>query len=212
MRPTLPRRLKGILELSAKDHVDVEGMLTWAFQFEGQPYFDGLRTLATNGVDKPVLNLFRMAGLLRGDRVAATSSAAVPLEAMLANGVRESADVDVLATRDDHGFSILIWNYHDDDVAGPNAVITLSVQGLPTAAQRLLLTHYRIDASHSNAYSVWQSMGSPQHPTPDQQRQLEAAGQLQLLNSPSWIWNQSAAASIEFELPRQAVSLIRLEW
>ena len=66
--------LKGILELSAKDHVDVEGMLTWAFQFEGQPYFDGLRTLATNGVDKPVLNLFRMAGFLRGDRVAATSS------------------------------------------------------------------------------------------------------------------------------------------
>jgi xylan 1,4-beta-xylosidase len=204
--------LKGILELSAKNHIDVEGMLTWAFQFEGQPYFDGLRTLATNGVDKPVLNLFRMAGLLRGARVAATSSAAIPIETILTNGVRESPDVDILATRDDHGFSILIWNYHDDDVAGPNAMITLSVQGLPSAAQRLLLTHYRIDASHSNAYSAWKSMGSPQHPTPGQQQQLETAGQLQLLNSPSWIWNQSGAASIEFELPRQAVSLIRLEW
>ena len=126
--------------------------------------------------------------------------------------MRENPDVDVLATRDDHGFSILIWNYHDDDVAGPNAMITLSVQGLPTAAQRLLLTHYRIDATHSNAYSAWKSMGSPQHPTPDQQQQLEAAGQLQLLNSPSWIWNQPGAASTQFELPRQAVSLIRLEW
>ena len=138
--------------------------------------------------------------------------AAIPLESILTHGVRENPDVDVLATRDDHGFSILIWNYHDDDVAGPNAMITLSVQGLPTAAQRLLLTHYRIDATHSNAYSAWKSMGSPQHPTPDQQQQLEAAGQLQLLNSPSWIWNQPGAASIQFELPRQAVSLIRFEW
>ncbi len=41
-------------------------MLTWAFEFEGKPYFDGYRTLATNGVDKPVLNFFRMAGLMRG--------------------------------------------------------------------------------------------------------------------------------------------------
>ena len=37
-------------------------MLTWAFEFEDQPYFDGFRTLATNGIDKPVLNVFRMAG------------------------------------------------------------------------------------------------------------------------------------------------------
>jgi len=34
------------------------------FEFEGQPYFEGFRTLATNGVDKPVLNFFRMAGLM----------------------------------------------------------------------------------------------------------------------------------------------------
>ena len=51
-------------------------MLTWAFEFEDQPYFDGFRTLATNGIDKPVLNLFRMAGLMRGDRVKAKAAAA----------------------------------------------------------------------------------------------------------------------------------------
>jgi xylan 1,4-beta-xylosidase len=131
---------------------------------------------------------------------------------VLAKGVRENPDVDVLATNDDRGVSILIWNYHDDDVAGPNAAIALSVQGLPAGAQRVLLSHYRIDANHSNAYSVWKVMGSPQNPTPDQQRQLEVAGQLQLLDSPNWLWNQSGTASINFDLPRQAVSLIRLEW
>jgi xylan 1,4-beta-xylosidase len=204
--------MKGILELSAKNHGNIEGMLTWAFEFEGQPYFDGFRTLATNGVDQPILNLFRMDGLMRGDRVEAASSSAIPLESILSTGVRENPDVDVLATRDNHGVSVLAWNYHDDDVAGPIAQIALSVQGLPIGAQRVLMKHYRIDANHSNAYSVWKGMGSPQTPTPDQQQQLEAMGQLQLLDSPNWLWNQSGSVSIRFDLPRQGVSLIRLEW
>jgi hypothetical protein len=43
-------------------------------------------------------------------------------------------------------------------------------------------------------------------------RQLEATGQLQSLDSPNWLWTQSGTASINFDLPPQAVSLIRLEW
>ena len=92
-------------------------------------------------------------------------------------GSAKMPDIDVLATRDDHGVSIMIWNYHDENIAGPAAAITLSVQELPVA-QRVLMTHYRIDANHSNAYSIWKSMGSPQDPRPDQGRQLEAAGEL----------------------------------
>jgi len=204
--------MKGIMDLGARNHAKIEGMLTWAFQFEAQPYFDGFRTLATNGVDKPILNLFRMTGLMRGDRVEASSGGSIPLDSILAKGIREDSDVDVLATRDERGVSLLVWNYHDDDIAGPNAPIVLSVQGLPADAQRVFMTHYRIDARHSNAYSVWKDMGSPQDPTPDQQRQLEAAGQLQLLDSPNWLWSRSGTVSINFDLPRQAVSLIRLSW
>ena len=204
--------MKGIMDLGARNHVRIEGMLTWAFQFEAQPYFDGFRTLATNGVDKSILNLFRMTGVMRGDRVEASSSGSIPLESILAKGIREDSDVDVLATRDERGVSLLVWNYHDDDIAGPNAPIALSVQGLPADAQRVFMTHYRIDARHSNAYSVWKDMGSPQDPTPDQLRQLEAAGQLQPLDSPNWLWSRSGTVSINFDLPRQAVSLVRLSW
>ena len=204
--------MKGIMDLSARDQGDIEGMLTWAFEFEGQGYFDGFRTLATNGVDKPILNVFRMAGLMRGERVEAASSGTIPLDTMLAKGVRENPDVDVMATRDERGISVLVWNYHDDDVAGPDAAIALSVQGLPAGARRVLMKHYRIDANHSNAFSVWKGMGSPQAPTPEQQRQLEAAGQLQLLDSPNWLWTDSGNASVKFDLPRQGVSLITLEW
>jgi xylan 1,4-beta-xylosidase len=204
--------MKGIMELSSRNQCNIDGMLTWAFEFEGQPYFDGFRTLATNGVDKPILSVFRMDGLMRGDRLKAESSGAVALDSILAKGVREKPDVDVLATRDELGVSIMIWNYHDDDVPGPNAPTTISVLGLPRNAHRILTKHYRIDASHSNAYSVWKALGSPQELTADQQRQLEAAGQLQLLDSPTWLSNESGAVSINIELPRQGVSLIRLEW
>lgn len=204
--------MKGILDLSARDQSNIEGMLTWAFEFEGQPYFDGFRTLATNGVDKPILNLFRMDGLMGGDRVEAQSSGAVALDTLLMKSVRENPDVDVVATRDGRGISVLIWNYSDDDVAGADSPIKLFVQGLPAGVQRVLMKHYRIDASHSNAYSVWKGMGSPQELTADQLRQLKAAGQLQLFESPNWLWNESGKVSIEYDLPRQAVSLFRLEW
>jgi len=72
--------------------------------------------------------------------------------------------------------------------------------------------HYRIDSHHSNAYAVWKEMGSPQNPSPEQYARLEAAGNLELLNSPSWEWTEAGAAAIEFSLPRQAVSLVQLSW
>ena len=56
------------LALARIEHANLLGSLTWAFEFEGQPYFDGFRTLATNGVDKPVLNVFRMFSQMQGKR------------------------------------------------------------------------------------------------------------------------------------------------
>jgi xylan 1,4-beta-xylosidase len=204
--------LKNIVDLAAREHANIEGMLTWAFEFEGQPWFDGFRTLATNGVDKPVLNLFRMAGLMDGNRVKAESSAAVPVDAMLAGGVRGAADIDAMAVRSNRAVSVLAWNYHDDDVQAPDAPVKLAVSGMPDGAKRVLLHHYRIDQGHSNAYTRWKQMGSPQTPTPEQYSALEAAGQLELLESPRWIDIRGGKAELTFALPRQAVSLLRRSW
>lgn len=204
--------IKNILDLADRDHTNIAGMLTWAFEFEDQPYFDGFRTLATNGVDKPVLNVFRMAGLMRGDRVRVESPAAVPLDSMLRDGVRGSPDVDALAARSDREISIVAWNYHDDDVPGPAASVRLSVMGVPAGAKRVLLRHYRIDQMHSNAYTVWKELGSPQNPTPEQYARLESAGQLQLLESPRWISADGGKVELSFTLGSQAVSLVQLSW
>ena len=62
-------------------------MLSWSFEFENKEYFEGFRSLSTNGIDKPVLNFFRMAALMKGNRVSAVSDGAVPLDAKIADGV-----------------------------------------------------------------------------------------------------------------------------
>ena len=62
---SFPRKL----DLAEKHGVNLEGALTWAFEFEGQPYFAGFRSLATNGIDKPVLNVFRMFSRMDGQRL-----------------------------------------------------------------------------------------------------------------------------------------------
>ena len=147
--------MKGLFELADRDHMNLLAMLTWAFEFEGKPYFDGYRTLATNGVDKPVLNFFRMAGLMSGDRVATISSGAAPLDSILKSSVRQAPDIDALATSAPGQASVLLWNYHDDDVTAPGAAIVVSMKSLPPSASRVLLQQYRIDDDHSNAYTVW---------------------------------------------------------
>jgi xylan 1,4-beta-xylosidase len=200
--------MKNIFELADRAQTNIAGMLTWAFEFEDQPYFDGFRTLATNGIDKPVLNLFRMAGMMRGERVQVESSAAVSVQTMMAEGVRGHADVDAMAARSDRDISVLVWNYHDDDVAGPDAKVRVAITGAPNG--RLLLRHYRIDETHGNAWTTWKKMGSPQQPSAAQYAELEAAGQLQELESPRWIAVKGGEAIIEITLPRQGVSLLNL--
>ena len=64
-------------ELAEKHGVNFEGAVTWAFEFEGQPYFAGFRVLSTNGIALPVLNVFRMFGMMGGHRLAVESTGAV---------------------------------------------------------------------------------------------------------------------------------------
>ena len=200
------------LALAARDQVNLKGAVTWAFEFEDQPYFAGYRELASNGLDKAVLNTFRVLGLLSGQRIDATSSAALDSDKILSEGVRSAPDIRTIATRSDHGVEVLMWNYHDDDLSAPPASVEVTIGGLPADRNRALLQHFRIDSTHSNAFTAWKQMGSPQSPTPDQYTQLESAGQLQLLTSPEWIRIDGGTVHLKFDLPRQGLSLLKVEW
>jgi xylan 1,4-beta-xylosidase len=204
--------IKALFDLQDRYRVNLISMLSWSFEFEGKDYFEGFRSLATNGIDKPILNLFRMAALMSGDRVTTTSTGQVPLDQILKSGVTASADVDAFSTKSDREAAVLLWNYHDDDVPAPSATVTVTIGGIPPGVRRVLLEHYRIDEQHSNAYTLWKSMGSPQRPTDEQYAKLKASAGLELFESPVWLEVDRGVVSISTDLPRQATSLLRLKW
>jgi xylan 1,4-beta-xylosidase len=198
-------------ELADRHHVNLLGAVTWAFLFEGQKYFDGFRDLATNGIPKPVLNTFRMLGQMRGKRVQASSSAGLPVADILEKGVRGAPDISALAARSATSATVLVWNYHDDDLPAAAAHVQLSLSGLP--AGRARLEHYRIDETHSNAYSAWLRMGSPQQPTPAQYAELEKASELEALEPAREITiDRDGVATTTFDLPRKSVSFVKISW
>ncbi|MFZ0293351.1 MAG: beta-xylosidase [Candidatus Sulfotelmatobacter sp.] len=204
--------LNNILQLARQEHINFLGAVTWAFEFEDQPYFAGFRELATNGIDKPVLNAFRMLGLLGNERVKAISSGALAAAEVVSAGVRTQPDVNAIATRKDREVEILVLNYHDDDLPFPAAPIDLVITGLPKNAKRALLEHFRIDSDHSNAFAAWKEMGSPQAPNEREYERLQRAGQLQLLSSPAWVDMRQGRVELQFLLPRQGLSLVRVAW
>jgi xylan 1,4-beta-xylosidase len=200
--------------LAEKHGVNLEGALTWAFEFEDQPWFAGFRALATNGVNLPVMNVFRMFSRMSGERIAVRSTHEVPLDTMLKDGVRGEPDVAALAAVDKAAktLTIMVWHYHDDDIAGPDAAVSLALAGLPNEARRLRVTRHLIDRTHSNAYTLWQEMGSPADPTAAQYKKLETAGRLAKTKAPKLERGAEGAISLNFALPRQAVTLITLSW
>ncbi|HEX4321664.1 MAG TPA: beta-xylosidase [Acidobacteriaceae bacterium] len=206
-------------ELASRYNLKVEGAVTWAFEFEDQPYFAGFRELATNGIDKPVLNVFRMMGMLGGNWVETHSSGAISLDDIDQESVVGSPDINAVATANssngNHEADILVWNYHDEDVTAPEAAIHLAVDGLShdgIASKSVTAEEFRMDATHSNAYTAWQQMGSPAQPSPEQQQKLEAAGALQQSIAAHTVPVEAGVASISLNLPRQGVALIRLRW
>jgi xylan 1,4-beta-xylosidase len=199
-------------DLAEKHGVNLEGALTWAFEFEDQPYFAGFRSLASNGIDKPVLNVFRLFAKMSGQRLTVESDAAISLDEILRTGVRGKPDVSAFASLDQNKLDVLVWHYHDDDLPGPEAEVELTLNRLPRANGEAKLRHFRIDEDRSNAFTAWKRIGSPQEPTPEQYARLENAGRLAVLNTAETVQVQNGRATLKFKLARQAVSLLELVW
>ncbi|TWI67764.1 xylan 1,4-beta-xylosidase [Pseudoduganella lurida] len=199
---------KRIWQLADRNQVNLDGALTWAFTFEDQPWFAGYRQLATNGIDLPVLNVFRMFSKLGATQLTASSDGEVPLDDIVKGGVRNRADVGVLASRASDGkVAVLVWHYHDDDVAGPEAAVTLNLRGLGKAGK---VTQWRVDEAHANAFAAWKAMGSPQSPNEKQYARMEAASVMKPVALPA-LATRGGSGRITFALPRQGVTLLLVE-
>jgi xylan 1,4-beta-xylosidase len=200
-----------IYDLALTHNVNLLGIVTWAFEFEDQPWFHGFRDLATNGIDKPVLNVFRMFGMMGPERVEAKSSDGYTFQNVIDSGVKGlKPDIGALASKGLNYSTVMFWNYHDDDKVSGDADITFDINGIPS--KKVKVTQYRIDRELSNSYEVWKKMGSPQNPSPDQYSELEKAGMLMPYGKSNKIQVKDGMAQINTTIQRQGVGLLKIEW
>jgi xylan 1,4-beta-xylosidase len=198
-------------ELARRRGVNLQGALTWAFTFVDQAWFAGYRQLATRGVDLPVLNVFRLFARLDSQQVEAISGAEVSLTRMLSDGVRDGPDVGALATRAEQEgrVDILLWHYRDDDLPGPAAEVSILLRGIAPGLA-LQARAWRVDDHSGNAFTEWQAMGSPAHPTRSEIDRLLTASHLvarPILLGPR---TDDGSVALQTLLPLQGVELIEL--
>jgi len=200
-----------IYQLSDQIGVNFLGAVSWSFEFENQPWFYGFRDLATNGVDKPVLNIFRMFGKMSGKRVEVQGNRMYQLKTIVDSSVRgPQTDIGALASKDKNSAAVMIWNYHDEDKQAPAEPINLSISDL--SAKKVKITRYLIDNKHSNSYEAWKKMGSPQSPSAEQIKELEKAGQLETDGAPFDMNLKNGQLTLNLALERQGVMLVKLDW
>lgn len=204
--------VKHILDINARARAQVTSMLTWAFLFEGKRYFEGVRSLATNNIDKPILNLFRMFSYLGDKRLSLASTGSQdPLFYEDEYGSGSPPEVDGLATMSgNRSVEILLWNHHDDWEVKGEVTMEIEVLNLPWTGEQVHCRHYRIDEQHSNAYTEWKRQGSPQDPTETQLRVIHSREGLELLEPDHIIPLFKDRFRKTVRLPVQGISLLVL--
>ena len=203
--------MKHSLELETQTGVKLGGLLTWAFTFPGTPYFAGYRTLATNGINLPVMSAFKLLGRLDGTRLPLTSSGARALDDIVTNSVRGEPDVDGIATRNGDAVQVLVWNYHDQIAATAAAPVHLAITLPASFGPGARVSHLRVDESHGDAYTVWMSQGLPVSPAPTQIAALqEAMDPAPLVPDETVAVAADGSIAVDFDLPRFGVSLVTL--
>jgi xylan 1,4-beta-xylosidase len=203
--------MKKIIELNATETVQVEQATSWSFYFEGERYFEGTRSFLTaGGVEKPFLNAYRMLARLGPRRVQATSDAAWEIaELEETDGASMREEVDALASLADDGtIALLAWRHTDDQYQTDDVqtAVDVTLRGLPDGEYKL--THFRIDADHSNSYTAWKSAGAPQNPTEDQLATIKSRQGLEELEPPKTVRATSGTVALDLRLPLPAASLL----
>ena len=190
--------------------------LAWAFFFPAERCFEGTRTFSTQGINKAIFNLFEIYGKLGYEKLAFESDGACdfrldqysPSKGEVYDGAGSSTDVSGFAAKGENGETqIVLYSHHDDVDLKGGSRIALTVNGYGDR-KALSVTHYRIDAQHSNAYAEWVRQGRPWYPTPEQYASIKKRESLEKLTDDFTADSADNALTFEFEMPAHGVSLI----
>ena len=190
--------------------------LAWAFMFEGERCFEGTRTLSTQGIDKAVMNVFRLFAKLGKQLVEFNSTAGGNPEKYTDYwGTGERAEINGWATLTEKSLEALVYCHKDtwtDDEVIP---VEFTVKNLPFAegeAPPCTITHYRIDRDHSNAYAEWVRRGRPDYPEGEQYTAIHKKSAPELLEPVRTITVRDGMVKLFFDMPVKSVSLIVCGW
>jgi xylan 1,4-beta-xylosidase len=206
--------MKKLLDLNARSAAQVHQATTWSFYFEGERFFEGTRSLFTaQGVEKPVLNAYRMLARLGDTRLAVESSHAWSLERLDDRDEGMPEEVDALATFNRRDcVTVLVWRHADDQyaTASSDADVALTVERLPFGERGVRLRHWRIDGRHSNSHTVWRALGAPQDPPEAQLRAIRDRQGLELFAPDREVAVSDGRLVLRIPLPLPSVSLVEI--
>ena len=134
-----------------------------------------------------------------------------PVRLSLTGGSGDADGVDGFATlsQDTTQLAVLIYNYYQDfTTTGNDNTVSLTINNMPFKSGLLTVSHFRVDSTHSNPYSVWERQGKPTTPTTAQMDSLNAAQNLTEAEPQSQINFTGAAFTKTFTLPQWGVSLL----
>ena len=160
--------------------------------FSSVPFHGGFGLLTITGIAKPTYRGMQLLGRLGHERLFTTGS---------------HATVDVSVIRGEHQLTVLLTNH-----AFPKHPISMEQVKITLTGGQACTKAYveRIDEDHCNPRRVWESMGSPEYPSTEQQQQLHEASALR--REVMLCKSAQGETVLEINLPAHAVAAITLEY
>jgi xylan 1,4-beta-xylosidase len=167
------------------------------------PFGQVFGLMTVQGMRKAAFNAFKLLNYLGPKR-------------LLSGGGTGGDGIDAMATTSDSGDSlqILVYNYYKtlNTASGSGDSVTVTVSNLPSALanQKVFVTQFLVDETHSNPYSVWAGQNKPGTPTEAQWEAMHAAQHLALYPNTKVGDTQTVTTSFSttFNLSKQAGTLI----
>lgn len=158
-------------------------------------------------IRKPVLTVMGLLALLGDTQI---------LSRVIPSSMPNSSTVEVLASShkptvpwssDSWQTSVLVYNSDDNQTSSRADSVTVTLKSLPQLKGLVYATYY-MDNNSTSPYQLWQSMGSPDFPTPQQFRKIREA-QDPVVDGP-WPVPPGDTLSLKLKLPVPSVLLIHV--
>jgi xylan 1,4-beta-xylosidase len=185
--------------------------LAWAFMFIGERCFEGTRTFTTQGIDKAVFNLFKMYAKTGTKTLLFESSQEKDVLSFKDNfGAEEEPEISGMASvSDDGSLQVMVYSHHDNWDINEEHDVELDISNISLGNQ-VTVKHYRIDKTHSNAYTEWVAQSKPKYPNKEQYASIKAKDGLELMEPLKMVKLEDGKLGMKFTMPSHAISFIEI--